>query len=108
MSADYRTDHYKGYAHFKDHAGTVPTWIHVTYRQEGEPALGSFTREDLERLVELARQAWPGLCRDVSGGDVTDEAGPDDVCGCGEPITLFEGAWVHIINPVLSGTTGHA
>ena len=28
-------------------------------------------------------------------------------CGCGEPITEYDGEWLHIINPVLRGTDDH-
>lgn len=31
----------------------------------------------------------------ITGGDLTRGAGPDDTCGCGEPITRYEGKWLH-------------
>jgi hypothetical protein len=43
----------------------------------------------------------------VRGEDVAEGAGPDDVCGCGEPITMYDGAWLHIFNPELRGTDDH-
>ncbi len=43
----------------------------------------------------------------ITGEDVTAGAGPDATCGCGEAITWFEGAWLHIFNPELRGTDDH-
>jgi hypothetical protein len=51
VSADYGTEHYKGYAH--------DGWIHVTHRDDGEPALGAFTLAEITELAALAGQAWP-------------------------------------------------
>jgi hypothetical protein len=56
VSADYRTEHYKGY----NHLDANPPWIHVVLRYDGS-AVGSFSREEITELVELAEQAWPGL-----------------------------------------------
>lgn len=33
-------------------------------------------------------------------GDVAD-------CGCGWPITEYDGEWLHIFNPALTGTDDH-
>lgn len=43
----------------------------------------------------------------LSGRDLTEGAGPDASCGCGEPITFYDGVWLHIINPELRGTDDH-
>jgi hypothetical protein len=43
----------------------------------------------------------------VTGEELTEGAGPDDVCGCGEPITMYDGYWLHIYNPELRGTDDH-
>jgi hypothetical protein len=51
MSADYGTEHFKGYGH--------GDWIHVVYKDDGEPVLGSFTLTHVGELVQLAGQAWP-------------------------------------------------
>jgi hypothetical protein len=52
VSADYGTEHFKGYHH--------DGWIHVTYKDSGESALGSFTPAEIAELADLAGQAWPG------------------------------------------------
>lgn len=41
------------------------------------------------------------------GEDLTAGAGPDDTCGCGEPITMYDGEWLHIYNEDLRGTGDH-
>lgn len=41
------------------------------------------------------------------GEDLTEGAGPDDRCGCGEPITMYEGVWLHVYNEELRGTDDH-
>jgi hypothetical protein len=56
MSADYGTEHYKGFDHLDGH----PPSIHVTRRFDGSK-VWSFSREEITELVELAEQAWPGL-----------------------------------------------
>lgn len=64
---------------------------------------GWVTLKQLNTAVNQAQRD----AEELHGGDFTDGAGPDAVCGCGEPITLFEGAWLHIINPELRGTDDH-
>jgi hypothetical protein len=49
---------------------------------------------------EEPRRGW-------SGAELTAGAGPDDTCGCGEPITMYEGEWLHIYNEDLRGTGDH-
>lgn len=44
---------------------------------------------------------------EVLGSDVTDGAGPDSTCGCGEPVTYYDGVWMHVFNPELRGTDDH-
>jgi hypothetical protein len=53
-------------------------------------------------LEAVARKA-----AEISGGDFTDGAGPDATCGCGEPITMYDDYWLHVINPELRGTDDH-
>ena len=43
----------------------------------------------------------------IRGEDITEGAGPDAFCGCGEPITMYDGVWLHIFNPELRGTDDH-
>ncbi|MBB2914876.1 hypothetical protein FHS43_006188 [Streptosporangium becharense] len=30
-----------------------------------------------------------------------------DWCGCGEPITEYDGEWLHVYNPALTGADDH-
>lgn len=62
MSADYGTEHFKGF-HHRRHGGE---WIHVTHRRDDSGALGDFSREEIAELVELAEQAWPGLSEELA------------------------------------------
>ena len=62
MSADYSTEHFKGW-HHRLHGGD---WIHVAYRNDDGHALGDFSREEITELVHLAGQAWPGLAEDLA------------------------------------------
>ncbi|MFG1976933.1 hypothetical protein ACGFJC_47040 [Nonomuraea fuscirosea] len=39
--------------------------------------------------------------------EIVDGQGDIDTCGCGEPITEYDGTWIHIINPVLTGADDH-
>ena len=44
----------------------------------------------------------------ITGADVTEGASDVEAyCGCGEPITEYDGAWLHIYNPELRGTDDH-
>jgi hypothetical protein len=44
----------------------------------------------------------------IVGANFTDGASEEEVyCGCGEPITFYDGEWMHIINPALRGTGDH-
>ena len=54
MSADYGTDHFKGYGHLD----REPGYIHVTYKAD-DSALGAFSLADITELVQLAGRAWP-------------------------------------------------
>jgi hypothetical protein len=54
MSADYGTEHFKGYGHLD----MDPPYIHVVMRA-GEAALGNFDLAEIGELVQLAGQAWP-------------------------------------------------
>lgn len=29
------------------------------------------------------------------------------ICGCGDPVVLYEGYWHHVYNPALTGTDDH-
>jgi hypothetical protein len=56
VSADFRTEHFKGY-HRPD--GEVP-YIHVTpYASGSDYAIGDFTLGDIGELVQMAGMAWP-------------------------------------------------
>ena len=62
MSADYGTEHYKGFGHLD----RTPPYIFVVHRGgtgvwDVESPIGTFSREEITELVELAEQAWPGL-----------------------------------------------
>ena len=67
MSADYGTEHFKGYAHLD----RIPPYIAVVHRADprdrfpAEHPVGMFSREEITELVELAEQAWPGLAESV-------------------------------------------
>lgn len=44
----------------------------------------------------------------ITGADLTDGASDEEeFCGCGEPITMYDGEWLHIYNPELRGTDDH-
>lgn len=75
MSADYQTEHLKGFHHQRNGS----EWIHVTYRREDSGRLGDFSRDDIAELVELAEQAWPGLARDLAAAAGAREA-EDEEC----------------------------
>lgn len=75
MSADYGTEHYKGYHHEWD----GQTWIHVRRRELSEDPVGDFSREEIAELAELAEQAWPGLARDLAAAAEAREA-EDEEC----------------------------
>lgn len=60
----------------------------------------------LEQLNAAVNQARAGA-GELRGGGFTDGAGPDAMCGCGEPITFYEGEWLHVINPRLRGSDDH-
>lgn len=47
------------------------------------------------------------LDREVRGEEVTEGAGPDDQCGCGDPVTWYGGEWMHIYSEKLRGTDDH-
>lgn len=59
-----------------------------------------------EHLVgELEELGFPG---ELTGAQFTEGASADpEYCGCGEPITLYEGQWMHIISEELRGTGDH-
>jgi hypothetical protein len=62
----------------------------------------------LAPLLERAEKAEAELAQPLSGADFTEGASDEPVfCGCGEPITEYDGEWLHIINPVLRGTDDH-
>jgi len=58
-----------------------------------------YTEAELDAAVDEASE--------IHGCDVPDGAGPDATCGCGEPITMYDGEWLHIFNPELRGTDDH-
>lgn len=61
MSADFGTEHYKGYLHPVpgSRSGQEP-YIHVTQADSGSDyAIGDFSLPDLSELVQMAGQAWP-------------------------------------------------
>lgn len=63
----------------------------------------------LRRLGQIVRDAHElGRNEPLTGADFTDGAwdGEED-CGCGEPITFFEGEWMHIVSEELRGTGDH-
>ena len=84
MSADYGTEHYKGYAHLDRNPPYTPQNIHVVRRAiaddrwSGEDPLGTFSREEIAELVELAEQAWPGLARDLAAAE--EREAEDEEC----------------------------
>lgn len=62
----------------------------------------------LNQLAALVRQAYQlGQDETVSGDDLTEGAGPDDTCSCGEPITMLDDEWMHIYSEELRGTGDH-
>lgn len=55
----------------------------------------------------LAGAAWQED-QPLTGADVTDGASEEaETCSCGEPITFYDGEWLHIFNPALRGTDDH-
>lgn len=75
-----------------------------------------FTRWLAENRPELTRlplnqalqKAWDeGERQPVLGNDVTEGAGPDATCGCGDPVTYYAGEWMHIYSEELRGTGDH-
>lgn len=61
--------------------------------------------DSLQAAWEAGRRA--GQAGPVLGSELIDGAGPDATCGCGYGITYFEGAWLHVFNPELTGTDDH-
>jgi hypothetical protein len=66
VSADFRTDHLKGYLH--PWPGSSPEghepYIHVVHAVDQEYPLGDFTLAGIAELVQMAGQAWarcPGV-----------------------------------------------
>lgn len=49
--------------------------------------------------------AAPEELEDLAG--IVEGQGPVTYCGCGEPITEYEGEWLHIYNPALTGADDH-
>lgn len=85
-----------------------------------ESAAGSrrWQAEDIDHALEQHRNAFPdeavlaaGLASvlgRLTGADFTEGAyDGEEECGCGEPITWFEGGWMHIISEDLRGTGDH-
>jgi hypothetical protein len=60
-------------------------------------------------LVALVRMAYElGRRQPMTGADFTEGAYEgEESCGCGEPITFFEGGWMHIVSEKLRGTGDH-
>ena len=58
MSADYGTEHYRGYCH--PAAADQPVYIAV-FSKDGSDHIANYSREQITELVELAEKAWPGL-----------------------------------------------
>ena len=63
-------------------------------------------QSSLDGLRDAVNKAFE-LGRELHGGDFTAGAGPDEICGCGEEITWYEGQWLHVANPELRGTGDH-
>lgn len=63
--------------------------------------------DHIMRELQLNGFAVEDALEPVHGEDITEGAGPDDTCGCGEPITMYDGVWLHIYNPELRGTDDH-
>jgi hypothetical protein len=65
----------------------------------------NLSRQDIIALLAVAEPLLTE--RPIRGEDITAGAGPDEHCGCGEPITWFEGEWMHIFSEQLRGTGDH-
>lgn len=39
--------------------------------------------------------------------EIVDGQGRVEWCGCGEPMTEYEGEWLHVYNPALTGADDH-
>jgi len=63
----------------------------------------------MKAVDSALRQAYAaGLSSPLTGADFTDGAyDGEEFCGCGEPITYFEGEWMHIVSEELRGTGDH-
>lgn len=59
----------------------------------------------LERVGELVAEMeeYTG----ISGADINPEAGPDEVCTCGEVISWHRDTWMHLFNHNLRRYTSH-
>jgi hypothetical protein len=85
------------------------SFINATDATDGLGAAALFAAKfgSLDTLLQQGGQPpddWP---LEPAGDDLTEGAGPDDVCDCGEPITMFDGRWMHIYNPELRGSDDH-
>lgn len=60
----------------------------------------------LRRFIEPHEQAAYQQARS-DALEVTDGIEQHDECGCGEPIALWQGTWVHIYNEELRGSDDH-
>jgi hypothetical protein len=69
--------------------------------------LPEFSRLDQDDRALVCQLVTRLTSREPSGTDLTEGVGPDAVCGCGEPITQYDGVWLHIYNPELRGTDDH-
>lgn len=74
---------------------------------QSAPGAVRSTQLTAQIMAALERAGYEITDGSISGADLTEGAGPDDTCGCGEPITLYEGEWLHIFNPELRGTDDH-
>lgn len=72
----------------------------------GIKAEGEALVRQLERFTAPGEQAAYDRAMQDSL-DVTDGIEAHDTCGCGEPIALYEGEWLHVYNERLRGTDDH-
>jgi hypothetical protein len=72
----------------------------------GITAVGEDLLRRLERFAAPGEQAAYDQAMQDSL-DVTEGIEAHEICGCGEPIALYEGEWMHVYNDQLRGTGDH-
>jgi hypothetical protein len=72
----------------------------------GIKAEGEALLRQLERFTAPVEQAAYDRAMQDSL-DVTDGIDAHEICGCGEPIALYEDRWLHVYNDELRGTGDH-